>query len=155
MTQEGLRRHVLRVLRMWRSWSIFSDDFLNGLQVTLLLLLLISFFVDFFLPFPSASAGATTTCAHMLTCCCSGVWSACWLSTFCPKRSVSLWTLALSVLSTCGIIAHHLHRVSEGAITQHHMYMMAVDIALAGARHWPQAAVMPWCLFVHYCLTYT
>lgn len=33
MTQEGLRRHVLRVLRMWRSWSIFSDDFLNGLQV--------------------------------------------------------------------------------------------------------------------------
>ena len=41
MTQEGLRRHVLRVLRMWRSWSIFSDDFLNGLQVTLLLLLLV------------------------------------------------------------------------------------------------------------------
>lgn len=35
MTQEGLRRHVLRVLRMWRSWSIFSDDFLNGLQVGL------------------------------------------------------------------------------------------------------------------------
>ncbi len=33
MTQEGLRRHVLRVLRMWRTWSIFSDDFLNGLQV--------------------------------------------------------------------------------------------------------------------------
>ena len=33
MAQEGLRRHVLRVLRMWRSWSIFSDDFLNGLQV--------------------------------------------------------------------------------------------------------------------------
>ncbi|KAL3151330.1 hypothetical protein ABBQ38_013163 [Trebouxia sp. C0009 RCD-2024] len=36
MTQEGLRRHVLRVLRMWRSWSIFSDDFLNGLQATFL-----------------------------------------------------------------------------------------------------------------------
>ena len=38
MTQEGLRRHVLRVLRMWRSWSIFSDDFLNGLQVCLVTL---------------------------------------------------------------------------------------------------------------------
>ncbi|DBA82509.1 TPA: hypothetical protein ACH3X2_000737 [Trebouxia sp. C0005] len=36
MTQEGLRRHVLRVLRMWRTWSIFSDDFLNGLQATFL-----------------------------------------------------------------------------------------------------------------------
>ncbi len=35
MAQEGLRRHVLRVLRMWRTWSIFSDDFLNGLQVGL------------------------------------------------------------------------------------------------------------------------
>lgn len=37
MTQEGLRRHVLRVLRMWRTSSIFSDDFLNGLQVGLLI----------------------------------------------------------------------------------------------------------------------
>lgn len=34
MAQEVLRRHVLRVLRMWRSWSIFSDDFFNGLQVS-------------------------------------------------------------------------------------------------------------------------
>ena len=33
MTQESLRRHVLRVLRVWRGWFIFSDDFLNGLQV--------------------------------------------------------------------------------------------------------------------------
>ncbi len=33
MAQESLRRHVLRVLRVWRSWFIFSDDFLNGLQV--------------------------------------------------------------------------------------------------------------------------
>ena len=32
MAQESLRRHVLRVLRVWRSWFIFSDDFLNGLQ---------------------------------------------------------------------------------------------------------------------------
>ena len=33
--QEGLRRHVLRVLRVWRSWFIFGDDFLNGLQARL------------------------------------------------------------------------------------------------------------------------
>lgn len=33
MAQEALRRHVLRLLRVWRSWFIFSDDFLNGLQV--------------------------------------------------------------------------------------------------------------------------
>ena len=33
IVQEGLRRHVLRVLRMWRHWYIFTDDFLNGLQV--------------------------------------------------------------------------------------------------------------------------
>ena len=33
MAQESLRRYVLRVLRVWRSWFIFSDDFLNGLQV--------------------------------------------------------------------------------------------------------------------------
>lgn len=32
MAQESLRRYVLRVLRVWRSWFIFSDDFLNGLQ---------------------------------------------------------------------------------------------------------------------------
>ena len=35
MHQEVLRRNVLRVLRIWRSWFIFSDDFLNGLQVGL------------------------------------------------------------------------------------------------------------------------
>ena len=33
--QEVLRRNVLRVLRIWRSWFIFSDDFINGLQVML------------------------------------------------------------------------------------------------------------------------
>lgn len=33
MHQEVLRRNVLRVLRIWRSRFIFSDDFLNGLQV--------------------------------------------------------------------------------------------------------------------------
>lgn len=33
MSQELLRRHVLRVLRAWRGWFIFGDDFLNGLQV--------------------------------------------------------------------------------------------------------------------------
>ncbi|KAK9825189.1 hypothetical protein WJX81_005170 [Elliptochloris bilobata] len=36
MAQEALRRHVLRLLRVWRSWFIFSDDFLNGLQATFL-----------------------------------------------------------------------------------------------------------------------
>lgn len=36
MTQESLRRHVLRVLRVWRERFIFSDDYLNGLQVTFL-----------------------------------------------------------------------------------------------------------------------
>jgi U2-associated protein SR140 len=36
MVQEGLRRHVLRVLRVWREWSIFSDDYLNGLQASFL-----------------------------------------------------------------------------------------------------------------------
>lgn len=33
MEQETLRRKVLRLLRVWRSWFIFSDDYLNGLQV--------------------------------------------------------------------------------------------------------------------------
>ncbi len=33
MLQEALRRHVLRALRCWRDRYIFSDDFLNGLQV--------------------------------------------------------------------------------------------------------------------------
>jgi U2-associated protein SR140 len=36
MAQEALRRHVLKVLRVWRGWYIFSDDFLNGLQATFL-----------------------------------------------------------------------------------------------------------------------
>ncbi len=31
--QELLRRHVLKLLRIWRGWFIFSDDYLNGLQV--------------------------------------------------------------------------------------------------------------------------
>ena len=30
--QELLRRHVLKLLRIWRGWFIFSDDYLNGLQ---------------------------------------------------------------------------------------------------------------------------
>ena len=34
MHQEALRRHVLRLLRIWRDWFIFADDFLNGLQVS-------------------------------------------------------------------------------------------------------------------------
>lgn len=33
ITQEALRRHVLRVLRCWRERFMFSDDYLNGLQV--------------------------------------------------------------------------------------------------------------------------
>lgn len=33
MAQELLRRHVLRLLRIWRGWFIFGDDYLNGLQV--------------------------------------------------------------------------------------------------------------------------
>lgn len=36
MGQELLRKHVLKVLRVWRGWYIFSDDFLNGLQATFL-----------------------------------------------------------------------------------------------------------------------
>jgi len=36
ITQETLRRYILRVLRVWRGWYIFSDDFLNGLQATFL-----------------------------------------------------------------------------------------------------------------------
>jgi U2-associated protein SR140 len=36
LAQEALRRHVLRVLRAWRGWFVFSDDFLNGLQATFL-----------------------------------------------------------------------------------------------------------------------
>ncbi|GMH42641.1 hypothetical protein BSKO_10560 [Bryopsis sp. KO-2023] len=36
MTQEAVRRHVLRVLRVWRNWFIFSNDYLNGLQATFL-----------------------------------------------------------------------------------------------------------------------
>ncbi|GAB4814277.1 hypothetical protein N2152v2_001323 [Parachlorella kessleri] len=34
MAQELLRRHVLKVLRVWRGWYIFGDDFLNGLQAS-------------------------------------------------------------------------------------------------------------------------
>jgi hypothetical protein len=33
MTQETLRRHVLRVLRFWRERFLFNDDYLGGLQV--------------------------------------------------------------------------------------------------------------------------
>lgn len=36
MAQEVLRKHVLKVLRVWRGWFIFSDDYLNGLQGTFL-----------------------------------------------------------------------------------------------------------------------
>ena len=36
MAQELLRKHVLKVLRVWRGWYIFGDDFLNGLQATFL-----------------------------------------------------------------------------------------------------------------------
>jgi hypothetical protein len=33
MAQELLRRYVLKLLRIWRGWFVFSDDFINGLQV--------------------------------------------------------------------------------------------------------------------------
>ncbi|KAK9835798.1 hypothetical protein WJX74_008275 [Apatococcus lobatus] len=36
ITQEALRRHMLRVLRVWRERFIFNDDFLNGLQASFL-----------------------------------------------------------------------------------------------------------------------
>uniref|UniRef100_A0A6S8KMZ3 U2 snRNP-associated SURP motif-containing protein n=2 Tax=Dunaliella TaxID=3044 RepID=A0A6S8KMZ3_DUNTE len=36
ITQEALRRHVLRVLRCWRERYMFTDDYLNGLQATFL-----------------------------------------------------------------------------------------------------------------------
>ena len=32
LVQDAMRRNVLRVLRIWRSWFLFSDDYLNGLQ---------------------------------------------------------------------------------------------------------------------------
>lgn len=34
--QEAIKKYVLRVLRIWRSWYIFSNDYLNGLQSTFL-----------------------------------------------------------------------------------------------------------------------
>ena len=37
MTQEALRKHVLRVLRVWRDWYLFAEDLLNGLQALFLL----------------------------------------------------------------------------------------------------------------------
>lgn len=33
MVQEALKRHVLRLLRVWRERFIFNDDYINGLQV--------------------------------------------------------------------------------------------------------------------------
>ena len=36
MLQEIIRKHVLRVLRVWRGWFMFHDDFLNGLQAMFL-----------------------------------------------------------------------------------------------------------------------
>jgi len=32
MMQETIRKHVLRVLRIWREWHMFHDEFLNSLQ---------------------------------------------------------------------------------------------------------------------------
>ena len=36
MTQEVLRRHVLRLLRVWRERFLYSNEYLNGLQATFL-----------------------------------------------------------------------------------------------------------------------
>jgi U2-associated protein SR140 len=36
MVQEMIRKHVLRILRVWRGWFMFHDDFLNGLQAMFL-----------------------------------------------------------------------------------------------------------------------
>lgn len=37
MTREALKRHVLRVTRVWRDWFLFSEELLAGLQATFLL----------------------------------------------------------------------------------------------------------------------
>eukprot|EP00210_Caulerpa_lentillifera_P005762 g5509.t1 len=34
--QETVKKYVLRVLRIWRNWFLFSNDYLNGLQSTFL-----------------------------------------------------------------------------------------------------------------------
>jgi len=36
--QEAIKKNVLRILRVWRNWYIFSTDYLNGLQSTFLAL---------------------------------------------------------------------------------------------------------------------
>lgn len=37
LTREALKKHVLRVTRVWRDWFLFSEDLLTGLQATFLL----------------------------------------------------------------------------------------------------------------------
>jgi len=36
MTQEHIRKRVLRVLRAWNGWYIFQEEYLQGLQATFL-----------------------------------------------------------------------------------------------------------------------
>jgi U2-associated protein SR140 len=35
--REAFKRNALRVLRVWRDWYLFTEDFLNGLQATFLM----------------------------------------------------------------------------------------------------------------------
>lgn len=35
--REAFKRNTLRVLRVWRDWYLFSEEYLNGLQATFLM----------------------------------------------------------------------------------------------------------------------
>lgn len=35
--REAFKRNALRVLRVWRDWYLFSEEYLNGLQATFLM----------------------------------------------------------------------------------------------------------------------
>lgn len=37
LKREAFKRNSLRVLRVWRDWYLFSEDYLNGLQATFLM----------------------------------------------------------------------------------------------------------------------
>ena len=59
LPQELLRRHVLKLLRVWRGWFIFSDDYLNGLQASWL---------------RCQGAGSLLDVPHSRALCCSTCW---------------------------------------------------------------------------------
>jgi U2-associated protein SR140 len=45
MVQEALKRAVLRLLRVWRERFIFNDDYINGLQVRFVIVILLHCYV--------------------------------------------------------------------------------------------------------------